>query len=334
MNRSGLILTLVLAVLVAALFLLSLATGPANLSLRETWAALTTGDGVAGIIVRDIRLPRALLGLLIGATFGLAGAALQGLLRNPLAEPALFGAPQAAAAGASFMMAFGMATATSLSVPIMGIVGALISVGGLVAVAGRRASLTVTLLAGLAIASLSGAAIALILNLAPNPYIALEISFWLLGSLQDRSMDHVRLAVPFMIASWVLIALNAPSFRALTLGEDAAASLGVPVARTRILVVVAVALGIGAAVAVCGAIAFVGLVAPHLVRRACNFDPVRILLPSALTGAALLLAADIAIRMVGGPNEIRLGVITALIGAPFFIAIIFRERYALEDSAA
>ncbi len=192
MTRPGTAVTLSLAILVVLLFAMSLAIGPANLSLRTTLMALLNGNGVEGLIVRDIRLPRTILCVLVGATFGVAGAALQGLLRNPLAEPSLFGAPQAAAAGASFMMAFGFATATSLAVPIMGIVGALISVGALVAIAGRRASLTVTLLAGLAIASLAGAAIALILNLAPNPYIALEISFWLLGSMQDRSMDHVR----------------------------------------------------------------------------------------------------------------------------------------------
>src|SRR5262245_20538874 len=258
MKSPGSALTLVLAVLVALLFAASLATGPADLPLSATWRALVSGDGVAGIIVRDIRLPRALLGLLIGATFGVAGAALQGLLRNPLAEPSLFGAPQAAAVGASFMMAFGMASATSLAVPIAGILGALASVGALVAVAGRRASLTVTLLAGLAIASLAGAGIALILNLAPNPYIALEISFWLLGSMQDRSMDHVKLAAPFMLASWVLLSLNATSFRALTLGEDAASSLGVNVPRVRAMVVCGVALGIGSAVAVSGAISFIG----------------------------------------------------------------------------
>jgi iron complex transport system permease protein len=334
MTRPGTAVTMSLAILVALLFVASLVIGPANLSVRTAMAALFTGDGVEGLIVRDIRLPRTLLCVLIGATFGIAGAALQGLLRNPLAEPSLFGAPQAAAAGAAFMMAFGLATATSLAVPIMGIVGALISVGALVAIAGRRASLTVTLLAGLAIASLAGAAIALILNLAPNPYIALEISFWLLGSMQDRSMDHVRLAAPFMLASWVLLALNARSFRALTLGEDAASSLGVNVPRVRAMVVSGVAIGIGSAVAVSGAIAFVGLVAPHLVRRAYGFDPARILLPSALTGAALLLAADIVIRLTGGPNEIRIGVITALIGAPFFIYMIFRERFALEDAAS
>jgi iron complex transport system permease protein len=334
MTRPGTAVTLSLAVLVVLLFAMSLAIGPANLSLRTTLVALLNGNGVEGLIVRDIRLPRTLLCVLVGATFGIAGASLQGLLRNPLAEPSLFGAPQAAAAGAAFMMAFGFASATSLAVPIMGIVGALISVGALVAIAGRRASLTVTLLAGLAIASLAGAAIALILNLAPNPYIALEISFWLLGSMQDRSMDHVRLAAPFMLASWVLLSLNATSFRALTLGEDAASSLGVNVPRVRAMVVCGVAIGIGSAVAVSGAISFIGLIAPHLVRRAYGFDPARILLPSALAGAALLLAADIIIRLTGGPNEIRIGVITALIGAPFFIFMIFKERYALEDAAS
>src|SRR5919201_1622618 len=147
-----------------------------------------------------------------------AVAALQGLLRNPLAEPALFGAPQAAAAASSFMIAFSVAGATSLAVPFVGIAGALVSIGGLVAIAGRRASLTVTLLAGLALASFAGAATALILNFAPNPYAALEIAFWLLGSLEDRSTAHLVLAVPFFVASWALLAVNAPAYRALTLG--------------------------------------------------------------------------------------------------------------------
>ena len=251
--------------------------GPAGLSPRAALAGLFDGEGPAGIIVRDIRLPRTLLALLIGATLGLSGAALQGLLRNPLAEPALFGAPQAAARGASFVIAFGLAAATSFAVPFAGIAGALVSIGGLVAIAGRRASLTVTLLAGLALASFAGAATALILNLAPNPFIALEVAFWLLGSLEDRSRDHLIIAAPFFLASWVLLALNARAFRALTLGEDAAASLGVDLTRTRMMVVIGVALGVGAAVAVAGSIGFVGLVAPHLVRRAVGSDPARVL---------------------------------------------------------
>jgi len=321
-----------LVILVAALAVLSLMVGPARLSPQEAFAGLFDGDGPAGIIVREIRLPRTLLALMIGATLGLSGAALQGLLRNPLAEPALFGAPQAAAAAASFVIAFRLFGATSLAVPLAGIAGALVSIGGLVTIAGRRASLTVTLLAGLALASFAGAATALILNLAPNPYAALEIAFWLLGSLEDRSRDHLLIATPFFIASWIMLGLAAPAFRALTLGEDAAESLGVAIERTRLLVVVGVALGVGAAVAVAGAIGFVGLVAPHLVRRAVGSDPARVCLPAALAGAALLLAADIAVRIVPAAVELKVGVVTALIGVPFFIAMIFSERRLLDGA--
>ncbi|PWB63443.1 MAG: ABC transporter permease [Bradyrhizobiaceae bacterium] len=321
-----------LAAIVLVLALVSLTVGPAGLSPRTALAGLLGGEGPAGIIVREIRLPRTLLAILIGATLGLAGAALQGLLRNPLAEPALFGAPQAAAAAASLVIAFRFAPATSFAVPFAGIAGALISIGGLVAIAGRRASLTVTLLAGLALASFAGAATALVLNLAPNPFIALEVAFWLLGSLEDRSVDHLVVAAPFCVASWVLLASQARAFRALTLGEDAAASLGVDIARVRTLVVTGVAVGVGAAVAVAGSIGFVGLVAPHLVRRFVNADPARVLLPAALTGAALLAAADIAVRAIPAAIELKVGVVTALIGVPFFLAMIFSERRMLEGA--
>jgi iron complex transport system permease protein len=331
-RRSGWRLETMLLVLIAVLGVLSLMVGPAGLSPRAALAGLVTGEGSAGIIVRDIRLPRTVLALLIGATLGLSGAALQGLLRNPLAEPALFGAPQAAAAASSFMIAFSIAGATSLAVPVAGIAGALVSIGGLVAIAGRRASLTVTLLAGLAFASFAGAMTALILNLAPNPYAALEIAFWLLGSLEDRSTDHLAIAAPFFVASWALLAANARAFRALTLGEDAAVSLGVDLARVRLMVVVGVALGVGAAVAVAGSIGFVGLVAPHLVRRAVASDPARVLLPGALAGAALLTAADIAVRSLPAADELRVGVVTALIGVPFFLVMILSERRQLEGA--
>jgi len=327
-----LIIGLIASIVVLAI--VSLMVGPSGLSPRAALAGLFDGEGVPGLIVRSIRLPRTLLALLIGATFGLAGAALQGLLRNPLAEPALFGAPQAASVGASFVIAYGLSGATSFAVPLAGIIGALLSIGGLVAIAGRRASLTVTLLAGLALASFAGAATALILNLAPTPYAALEIAFWLLGSLEDRSVDHLIIATPFLLVSWLMLALHAPTFRALTLGEDAAASLGVDIDRTRIMVVIAVALGVGAAVAVAGSIGFIGLVAPHLVRRRVGSDPARVCLPAALMGAALLLAADVAVRLIPtNPNataiELKLGVVTALIGVPFFLIMIFRERQLL-----
>jgi iron complex transport system permease protein len=321
-----------LAALIAVLAVVSLMVGPAGLSPRSALLGLVTGEGPAGIIVRDIRAPRTLLALSIGATLGLSGAALQGLLRNPLAEPALFGAPQAAAAAASFMIAFGFASAVSLAVPLAGMAGAFVSIGGLVAIAGRRATLTVTLLAGLALASFAGAMTALVLNLAPNPYAALEIAFWLLGSLEDRSTDHLVIAAPFFVASWVLLAANARAYRALTLGEDAAASLGVDLGRVRAMVVTGVALGVGAAVAVAGSIGFVGLVAPHLVRRAAGSDPARVLLPGALAGSALLTAADIAVRAIPAADELRVGVVTALIGVPFFLAMIFSERRMLEGA--
>jgi iron complex transport system permease protein len=326
-----------LVALLLVLSVLSLMVGPAGLSPGAALKGLIDGDGVAGIIVRDIRLPRTLLALLIGATLGLSGAALQGLLRNPLAEPALFGAPQAAAAGASFMIAYGFAGATSFAVPLAGIAGALVSIGGLVAIAGRRASLTVTLLAGLALASFAGAATALILNFAPNPYAALEITFWLLGSLEDRSFQHIVIAAPFFALSWLLLVYNLGAYRALTLGEDAAQSLGVDVDRTRLTVVIGVALGVGAAVAVAGSIGFIGLVAPHLVRRRVDSDPARVCLPATLTGAALLMAADIAVRVVPTtPSavalELKVGVVTALIGVPFFLAMIFSERRQLEGA--
>jgi len=321
-----------LALLLVILAVVSLMVGPAGLSWRAALHGLFSGDGAAGVIVRDIRLPRTLLALAIGATLGLSGAALQGLLRNPLAEPALFGAPQAAAAASAAVIGFGFASAISLAVPLAGILGALVSIGGLVAIAGRRASLTVTLLAGLALASFAGAMTALVLNLAPNPYVALEIAFWLLGSLEDRSTDHLLIAAPFFVASWILLAANARAYRALTLGEDAAASLGVDLNRVRAMVVVGVALGVGAGVAITGAISFVGLVAPHLVRRAAGSDPARVLLPGALAGSALLTVADITVRAIPGADELRVGVVTALIGVPFFLAMIFSERRVLEGA--
>jgi iron complex transport system permease protein len=329
---TGLRLNLALAALTALLGIVSLMVGPAGLAPGDVLGALFGADGAPAVIVRDIRLPRMLLAALIGATLGLSGAGLQGLLRNPLAAPEVFGAPQAAAATASAVIAFGFLPVTSFAVPAAGIAGALLSVGGLVAIAGRRASLTVTLLAGLALASFAGAATALILNLAPNPFIALEVAFWLLGSLEDRSIDHLIIATPFCLASWIVLALCARSFRAFTLGEDAALSLGVDVERVRMLVVCGVAIGVGAAVAVAGSIGFIGLVAPHLVRRAVGSDPTRIMLPAALAGAALLLAADIAVRTVPSANELKVGVVTALIGVPFFLAMIFAERRELEGS--
>ncbi len=327
-------LVVALLLLVAALFAGSLAVGPVVLPLATLRDVLIgQGDAAARIIVLEIRLPRALLGLMIGGTLGLSGAALQGLLRNPLASPSLFGAPSAAAFGAVLVISLGLFDALSWALPAAAIAGALVSVALLILVAGPRASLLVLILAGLAVSSLAGAATALALNLAPNPFAALEIAFWLLGSLQDRSMQHVLIAAPFMAVGVVLLMWDRRAFRALTLGEDAAASMGFNLGRVRLRVVAGVAAAVGAGVAVAGSIGFVGLVAPHLMRPFVGHDPGRLMIPAALSGAALLLAADIAVRLIPSAGEIKVGVFTALIGAPFFIALIVGRRHELTGDA-
>jgi iron complex transport system permease protein len=321
--------------LVALFFLLSLGVGPVRLA-PSTVAEALFGQGREEhrIIVQEIRLPRAILALAIGAILGLSGAALQGLLRNPLASPSLFGAPQAAAFGAVLMIALGLADIRSYALPVAAIAMAFASVFVLLAIAGRNAGLLVLILAGLAISSLAGAATALVMNLSPNPFAVLEIAFWLLGSLEDRSFRHVMLALPFIAAGAVILLRQRDAFRALSLGEETAQSLGVDVGRLRLTVIVGVALGVGGAVAVTGTIGFIGLVAPHLMRPLIGHDPARLLVPSALTGSALLLSADIAVRVIPSTSDIKVGVLTSIIGVPFFLYLIMRERRALGGGVA
>jgi iron complex transport system permease protein len=334
LHRSTLV-TISLALLVALLALLSLGTGPVKLSPLTVLDALFGGASDAQqIIVREIRLPRAILALAIGAILGLSGAALQGLLRNPLASPSLFGSPQSAAFGAVLMIALGWADVRSWALPVAGIVMAFLSVFVLLGIAGRNAGLLLLILAGLAISSLAGAATALVMNLSPNPFAALEIAFWLLGSLEDRSFRHVMLSTPFMLAGAAILMSQRSAFRALSLGEETAQSLGVDVGRLRLSVIAGVALGVGGAVAVTGTIGFIGLVAPHLMRPLVGHDPARLLVPSALAGAALLLAADIAVRIIPSTTNIKVGVLTSIIGVPFFLYLIVRERRALGGSVA
>jgi iron complex transport system permease protein len=329
------IVTAGFAALVALLALGSLGVGPVKLSpLTVIDALFGGGTEVQQTIVREIRLPRAILGLAIGAILGLSGAALQGLLRNPLASPSLFGAPQSAAFGAVLMISLGLADVRSYALPVAGIVMAFASVFVLLAIAGRNAGLLLLILSGLAISSLAGAATALVMNLSPNPFAALEIAFWLLGSLEDRSFRHVMLALPFIIAGAVVLLSQRSAFRALSLGEETAQSLGVDVGRLRLLVITGVALGVGGAVSVTGTIGFIGLVAPHLVRPLIGHDPARLLVPSALTGAALLLAADIAVRIIPSTSDIKVGVLTSIIGVPFFLYLIARERRSLGGGVA
>src|SRR6478609_1688192 len=329
-RRRLMIATTGLAALVALLALGSLGSGPVRLSpLTVIDALFGGGSDVHQTIVREIRLPRMILGLAIGAILGLSGAALQGLLRNPLASPSLFGAPQSAAFGAVQMIALGWADVRSYALPVAGITMAFASVFVLLGIAGRSAGLLLLILSGLAISSLAGAATALVMNLSPNPFAALEIAFWLLGSLEDRSFRHVMLALPFILAGAAVLLSQRSAFRALSLGEETAQSLGVDVGRLRLLVIAGVALGVGGAVAVTGTIGFIGLVAPHLMRPLVGHDPARLLVPSALAGSALLLAADIAVRIIPSTSDIKVGVLTSIIGVPFFLYLIMRERRAL-----
>jgi iron complex transport system permease protein len=332
-RRAGVMAGLV--VLVVLLALVSLGIGPVRLSPLTVIDALCGGGSdVQQVIVREIRLPRTILAVAIGAILGLSGAALQGLLRNPLASPSLFGAPQSAAFGAVLVIAFGLADVRSYALPVAAIVAAFASVFVLLAVAGRNAGLLILILAGLAISSLAGAATALVMNLSSNPFVALEITFWLLGSLEDRSFRHVMLALPFIVAGAIILLSQRDAFRALSLGEETAQSLGVDVGRLRLWVILGTALGVGGAVAVAGTIGFIGLVAPHLMRPLIGHDPARLLVPSALTGAALLLAADIAVRIIPSTSDIKVGVLTSIIGVPFFLYLIMRERRALGGGVA
>jgi iron complex transport system permease protein len=332
-RRSGVMAGLVVLVLLLAL--LSLGIGPVRLSpLTIIEALFGGGSDVHQVIVREIRLPRTILGFAIGAILGLPGAALQGLLRNPLASPSLFGAPQSAAFGAVLVIALGLADVRSYALPVAAIAMAFASVFVLLAIAGRKAGLLILILAGLAISSLAGAATALVMNLSSNPFVLLEIAFWLLGSLEDRSFRHVMLALPFIVAGAIVLLSQRNAFRALSLGEETAQSLGVDIGRLRLVVITGVALGVGGGVAVSGTIGFIGLVAPHLMRPLIGHDPTRLLVPSALTGAALLLAADIAVRMITSTNDIKVGVLTSIIGVPFFLYLIMRERRALSGGVA
>lgn len=329
----GLNLTLGLVLLLLAAG--SLAVGITSFTPDQLLAGITGADDRLALILYEIRLPRTVLAILIGGSLGLAGAALQGLVRNPLASPSLFGAPSAAALGAVIVISSGAAGALSFALPIAGIVGALLSVAALLLLAGRSAPIIILLLAGLVLSSFAAAGTSLALNLAPNPFAALEVAFWLLGSLEDRSFQHVAMAAPFILVGACMMASQAGALRVMSLGEDTAASLGVAVARLRLIIVVGVAAAVGAGVSVAGTIGFIGLVAPHLVRPLVGYDPARLLLPATLVGAALLLTADILVRLIptsGSP--LKVGVVTALVGAPFFLLLVLRERRALAGRSA
>jgi iron complex transport system permease protein len=306
-----------LALAVAVLAAVGLMLGPAGLGLP--------GKGVAPVLIlTEVRLPRVLLAIGVGAALAIAGAALQAYLRNPLAEPGLIGVSGGAALGAVIAIHSGLSAAFALALPGGGLAGALAAMIVVVGLARRQTGALGLILAGIAVSSLTGALTLLALNLAPNPFASAEIAFWLLGSLTDRSLLHVAIAGPPMIAGGIILLAQARDLDVMALGEEAAGNLGVDPDRLRLRLIAGTSLAVGAATAITGAIAFVGLITPHLLRPLVGHTPSRLLPASALAGAGLLLAGDIAVRLAAPVADVRLGVVTSLIGAPFFLWLVVR----------
>ena len=325
------VLYAVLLPLLLAVFALALMVGPVDISpFKALLDRLDADTTIESLILFDIRLPRSLLALLIGATLGLAGAALQGLLRNPLAEPGIIGVSNGAALGAVIVFYYGLAGLGWFLLPLGGLLGALLAVAVIFLLVGRNRSIITLILAGIAINAVGGALIALALNFAESPYALQEIVFWLLGSVANRSVNELLVALPFTLVGWGMILYCGRFLNALTLGEETAKSMGFDVTRLRMVLVLGVTASVGAAVSVAGNIGFIGLVVPHLIRPFVAYEPRRLLLASAVTGAILLLLADIAVQLLSANGEMKLGVVTALVGAPFFLYLILKSRNTLQ----
>jgi iron complex transport system permease protein len=322
-NQDGWRLNVVLVVALAAMMILSLAAG-------KVWVSPTAwlGDDLSALIIMELRLPRTVLGAAIGAALGMAGATMQGYLRNPLADPGVFGVSASSALGAVTSLYFGFAVSAWL-LPAFALAGAGIGMGLLALLAGRSGSLILFTLAGVILSSLAGSLTSLMISLAPTPFATTEIVTWLMGALTDRSWDDVILAVPIIAVGMAFLFATGRSLDALTLGEDAARSMGVNVLRLQWFAVLGVGLTVGASVAAAGIIGFVGLIVPHLVRPFAGHRPSAVLLPSALTGALLVVGADSAVRILPSVSELRLGIAMSLLGAPFFMALLFKMHREL-----
>ncbi len=325
-DRRALILTWGLALLALVFALLSLLVGAAGFTPAEILHGLVSKHGMASVVAQQIRLPRAALALFVGGALGASGAALQGLFRNPLAEPGVTGVTSAAGLGAVVAFYFGFASLHPILLPMFAILGALASAFILYLLSRAGAGAVALVLGGVAIASLATALTALALSLSPNPYAMSEIVIWMMGSLKDRTLSDVVFAAPLVTLGIVVLLTTARGLDALILGEEAAHSLGMNVHGIRRRVVLGVALATGAATAAAGAVSFVGLVVPHLLRPFYGYEPARLIWPSALGAAALVTAADIVVRLISPDEKLPLGVLTAILGAPFFVWLILRMR--------
>lgn len=320
-------LTAALTVLSLLALFLACCLGTTPMEPARIFAALA-GQGTPGdsLVIWHIRLPRAAAAYLVGAALGISGAALQGLLRNPLAEPGVLGVSACASLGATSAIFFGWASLSIFALPIAAIIGALLATA-LIALAAIRTSSVVTLiLIGVGLSSFAGAIMSLVLNFAPNPFTLSDLINWTLGSVANRSFEDIAIAAPFLLLGVLILLLSRRGLLTLTLGEEAASAAGLNLRRQRISVVLGAGLATGAAVSLAGAIGFVGIVAPHIVRPWVRHDPGRSLVPSALLAGLFLVLADIGVRVVPTQSELKLGVVAALIGAPAFIWIAVQRQ--------
>lgn len=314
---------------IALLLMLLLAAMAFSMLAGKVWlpAAAWSRADPRWLIIAELRLPRTLLAAIVGAGLGMSGAAMQGYLRNPLADPGLFGVSAAAALGAVVSMFFGFGLVWLL--PAFALAGAAGAMALLALLVGRSGSMIVFTLGGVIISSIAGSLTALAISLAPSPFATSQIVTWLMGALTDRSWDDVQIALPLTAAGMLLLALTGPSLDALTLGEPAARSMGVDLTRLQQRVVLGVGLCVGAAVAAAGVIGFVGLMVPHLVRPFAGHRPAAVLLPSAIGGALLLVLADSLVRVAPTVSELRLGIAMSMLGGPFFLVLLMRLRRQL-----
>ncbi|MEM7741244.1 MAG: iron ABC transporter permease [Pseudomonadota bacterium] len=296
---------------------------PASRVLVALVGGASEGDQ---LVVWAIRLPRALAAYLVGAALGISGAALQGLLRNPLAEPGVLGVSASASLFATFALYYGIVSASPWALPIAAIIGALIATGLLTLAAMRTPSVITLILIGVGLSSFAGATMSLLMNLAPNPFSLSDMINWMLGTVANRSFQDIALTAPFMLAGAAILLWQRRGLSVLTLGEEAASGVGLDLQRQRLFTVLGAGLATGASVALGGAIGFIGIVAPHLVRPLVDHDPARSLVPSALLAGFVLVLADIGIRVLPTDNELKLGVVAAIIGAPAFVWIAVQRR--------
>ena len=316
---------LVIGVLLVAMLLLS----ALSLCAGRVWTPFSAwthwGSDPRWVVIFELRLPRTLLALLVGAALGASGAALQGYTRNPLADPSVLGISPTAAVGAVIVLYYGLSAVSPWMLPLGAMIGAAVGLAALLALGGSSSTVVTFVLAGIVIQTMATAATTLALNLAPTPWAVSEIVDWLMGAVADRSFDEVKLATPFIIAGLALLLTTRRALDALTLGELGAQALGIDLASVRLRLAAGVTLAVGASVAVTGVIGFVGLIVPHLLRPWFR-RPGALVVPSAVGGAVLLLAADILVRLTPAAVEIRLGSAMAAIGGPFFLALLIRMR--------